>query len=265
MKTRVISCVVLLAITISCFVISPITRLLFFAAAAILCARELCVNLRSIGIKCADWTLYLYIAGQAAIQFFVPDTMYCAAWFAFTVYLIFFVGVVNKNISGKGALATITGLVYPCVLFSLLMAISMSERWAETLVLACLSTWVCDTFALLGGKRFGKHKLAAYVSPNKTVEGAVCGSLSAIAAGFICYFVLPLISSPLPVWACLVICFVCSVFDQIGDLAESLVKRAIGIKDFSNLIPGHGGMFDRADSLLFAIPCAYFCLQLLRF
>ena len=61
-------------------------------------------------------------------------------------------------------------------------------------------------------------------------------------------------------WICIVTAFLCAAMGQIGDLAESLIKRMIGVKDFSNLIPGHGGMFDRVDSLLFSIPTAYFCL-----
>lgn len=63
-----------------------------------------------------------------------------------------------------------------------------------------------------------------------------------------------------PFWLCVVTALLASTMGQIGDLAESLVKRMIGVKDFSNLIPGHGGMFDRADSLLFSIPTAYLCL-----
>ena len=67
--------------------------------------------------------------------------------------------------------------------------------------------------------------------------------------------------SPLPLAVCVVTAVLASSLGQIGDLAESLIKRMIGVKDFSNLIPGHGGMFDRADSLLFAIPTAYFCIR----
>jgi phosphatidate cytidylyltransferase len=67
---------------------------------------------------------------------------------------------------------------------------------------------------------------------------------------------------PMPLWLCVVTALVASTMGQIGDLAESLIKRMIGVKDFSNLIPGHGGMFDRADSLLFSIPTAYICLRL---
>ena len=118
---------------------------------------------------------------------------------------------------------------------------------------------MCDSFALFGGKRFGKHKIAPSVSPNKTVEGCICGAISSVVTGVIVYY-LSQLWLPIPFWLCVVTALLASTMGQIGDLAESLVKRMIGVKDFSNLIPGHGGMFDRADSLLFSIPTAYLCL-----
>ena len=126
-------------------------------------------------------------------------------------------------------------------------------------VLAAFSTWLCDAFALFGGMAFGKHKLAPSVSPKKTVEGCICGAIAGALTGVALYFI-PFACKDIPLWLCVLTCFIASSMGQIGDLAESLVKRMIGIKDFSALIPGHGGLFDRADSLLFSIPTAYLCL-----
>jgi phosphatidate cytidylyltransferase len=155
---------------------------------------------------------------------------------------------------------------YPGFLFVLLMRISISEIWAETLILAAVASMICDAFALFGGMRFGKHKLAPLVSPHKTWEGSICGALASIVAGAGLFFLLPLIPGltygNIPFWVCVGTAFLSSSMGQIGDLAESLVKRMIGVKDFSHLIPGHGGLMDRADSLLFAIPTAYLCLLL---
>ncbi len=139
-------------------------------------------------------------------------------------------------------------------------ALPVSEIWFETLTLACLSTWVCDSFAMFGGQRFGKHTVAPQISPNKTVEGCLWGAASSLATGLIIYYIKLLPEVSLAV--CVLTAFVASTMGQIGDLAESSVKRMLGIKDFSNLIPGHGGMMDRADSLLFSIPTAYLCLNI---
>lgn len=259
MKQRVISAVVLLAITLFCIFISPVVRVLFFALCGMLCAYELSKNFEKLDASCTLWVMLVYLTGQAALVLVGANLFYYAAWFVFCQYLSLFSGIIHLKVGGKGALYTLAGLAYPCVLFSIIMVISVSEIWRETLALGAASAWLCDTFALFGGMKFGKHKLAPHVSPKKTVEGAVCGMLSAIPTGII----ISLLSNylnPIPMWICIVTAFLCAAMGQIGDLAESLIKRMIGVKDFSNLIPGHGGMFDRVDSLLFSIPTAYFCL-----
>lgn len=260
MKKRVISAIVLMALALGCVFLSEISRVLFFAAAGILCAYELSRNLEKLEVYCCAWVMYVYIVIQAVLAVFHAGTVPYIACFAGGVYLAMFSGILHKKVSGSGALYTVAGLAYPCFLFGLLMMISVSDIWLETLAVACLSTWVCDSFALFGGVRFGKHKVAPLVSPNKTVEGCLCGALSSVVTGALLYVlgIFPEISLPVYMLTALV----ASTLGQIGDLAESLIKRMIGVKDFSNLIPGHGGMFDRADSLLFSIPTAYLCLHI---
>lgn len=259
MKKRVISAVVLLAISLTCVFLSPITRVLFFAAAGILCAYELSRNYEKLDVYCGAWVMYTYVGAQALLAIFHAGVIAYIACMAGGIYLALLDGIIRHKVSGDGAVYTIMGLAYPSFLFGLLMMISVSPSWLEVLVLACLSTWVCDSFALFGGKRFGKHHVAPDVSPNKTVEGCICGFISALATGVIIYLI-PDLCEGIPLWLCVLTCAVASTMGQIGDLAESLIKRMIGVKDFSNLIPGHGGMFDRADSLLFSIPTAYICL-----
>ncbi len=259
MKTRVISAVVLMSAAFLCVFLSPLTRVLFFAAVGGLCAYEYSVNVEKLDASCTLWVLFVYLGAQALLTLLGVGLFWYTVLFVFCLYLALFSGVLHKKVAGRGALFTLAGLTYPCVLFGLLMVISVSHIWLQTLIVACLSTWVCDTFALLGGTRFGKHKLAPSVSPNKTVEGSICGAVSSLLSGVLVYLIFKLFV-PIPLWLCLVTSLLASSMGQIGDLAESLLKRMIGVKDFSNLIPGHGGMFDRADSLLFSIPTAYLCL-----
>jgi phosphatidate cytidylyltransferase len=118
-------------------------------------------------------------------------------------------------------------------------------------------TWVGDTAAMFGGRAFGGAKLAPTVSPGKTRSGSVAGVVgSLIVAPVFGAAVFPRVGVDVPLWQLLVVAAVLGVIGQIGDLAESLFKREAGVKDSSHLIPGHGGVLDRLDSLYFVIPAA---------
>jgi phosphatidate cytidylyltransferase len=122
------------------------------------------------------------------------------------------------------------------------------------------SIWICDSAAFFGGTALGKNKLFPRVSPNKSWEGAIFGFVFAILAMILAkHLVLDFLSLKDAV----AIGFITGTIGQIGDLAESLLKRDAGVKDSSNLIPGHGGIFDRFDSLLFSAPVIYLYLTYL--
>ncbi len=115
--------------------------------------------------------------------------------------------------------------------------------------------WVGDTAAMGFGRLLGRHKLAPAVSPNKTVEGFIGGVVGALAVGVLMYFWK---FQSFDWYHILALSAGCSVFGQLGDLVESMWKRSVGIKDSSPIIPGHGGVLDRFDSLLFAAPFMFF-------
>lgn len=113
----------------------------------------------------------------------------------------------------------------------------------------------CDTFAYFVGSRIGKHKLYPAVSPNKSIEGGIGGLVGAMVAVLIAkYTFLPIIG----VFDALLLGLFLGVVGQMGDLFESLLKRACTVKDSGSMIPGHGGILDRLDSLLFAFPVVYY-------
>jgi phosphatidate cytidylyltransferase len=135
-----------------------------------------------------------------------------------------------------------------------------ANRAAGTLLffLPVVVTWLTDTAAYFGGKRWGRRRLAPIVSPHKTVVGAV----SAVVAGPVvalayASLLLPLVSISLDPVPTLLFGLVASVAGIVGDLVESLVKRECGVKDASHILPGHGGILDRLDSLLWVFPVAY--------
>lgn len=113
-----------------------------------------------------------------------------------------------------------------------------------------------DTGCYYFGKKFGKHPLAAVISPKKTIEGSVGGAICAIVGALIVgYFI------HLGPYHSLILGLLCTVFAQIGDLCESLIKRDAGVKDSGTMLPGHGGLMDRADSYIFTIPVMYYYLK----
>ena len=152
-------------------------------------------------------------------------------------------------------------LVFPVWALTHAVLFLGSSHGLLALLYLLLVIWVCDTAAYLFGSAFGKRKLAPAISPNKSVEGFLAGLVSSLLVSMAFYSLssldwsLSFIAS-----AGLIIAFA----GQLGDLAESLLKRGASVKDSGSLIPGHGGMLDRIDSLLFAIPVFYYLLQFFR-
>lgn len=150
------------------------------------------------------------------------------------------------------------GVLYPIVYGlgndNAVLEIIMPAVNGDLLLLLFGILWVGDTAAMGVGSWLGRHKLAPAVSPKKTVEGFIGGLLGAVAITVVLYFWK---LSHLPILHLLVLALGCSLFGQLGDLVESMWKRSLGIKDSSAIIPGHGGVLDRFDSLLFAAPFMY--------
>ncbi len=121
--------------------------------------------------------------------------------------------------------------------------------------------WINDTFAYLVGKNFGEKKLFERISPKKTVEGFLGGLFFTMIAGYLVHFYTELLE--LHHW--IGIAIIMSIFGTLGDLIQSKFKRQAGVKDSGRLMPGHGGLFDRLDSIIFASPFVYAYLQLLNY
>ncbi|MGQ4658935.1 phosphatidate cytidylyltransferase [Lysobacter sp. F6437] len=147
---------------------------------------------------------------------------------------------------GAGALATIPAW---CALAWIHAGQPNGHRW---LLCALMVVWAADTGAYFSGRRFGRHKLAPKVSPNKTVEGLVGGMLLAVIVGVVLSLFAGATTAQLPAVAA--VSLLAALFSVVGDLFESLLKRHAGVKDSGALIPGHGGVLDRLDGVLAALP-----------
>lgn len=156
----------------------------------------------------------------------------------------------------------VLGQIYVAVPLSLLSGILFfGGNWSPILLVALFVTiWMNDTCAYLVGSAFGKHRLFERVSPKKSWEGFFGGVVGALLSGFLFY---KFSAFGQPLWFWLIFAEIVVVFGTLGDLIESLFKRSLGVKDSGNIIPGHGGMLDRFDSLLMSSPFVFLFLYIL--
>lgn len=154
------------------------------------------------------------------------------------------------------AYAFFGALLVPYLMLSLLRIFQM-EGGPLLVLLPLLAAWISDTCALFTGLFFGKRKLAPVVSPKKTVEGAIGGVVGATIVVVLAAVLLNVLADlNLPLWAAVVLGAGGSVLGVVGDLSFSIIKRQTGIKDYGSIFPGHGGVLDRFDSVLFVAPLA---------
>lgn len=157
------------------------------------------------------------------------------------------------------------GVFYVAIMISYIYHLRCMEGGAYSVWLIFIGSWGSDTFAYLTGMTLGKHKFAPVLSPKKSIEGCVGGVLGAALIGFIYALIfqskIPGSFNPLIVYP--IVGAACSVISQIGDLAASGIKRQNNIKDYGTLIPGHGGILDRFDSVIYTAPLCYALLHFL--
>ena len=174
-----------------------------------------------------------------------------------------------SNFSMVDAGFTILGMIYVGLTFSHLLLLrfidvstaivtpfGMLQTGAAYLWLPFIGTWASDTLAFFVGSHYGRHKLCPAVSPGKTIEGAVGGLVGSIigVATAVTLFHMPLFHG-------IIIGILVGIIAPFGDLVESAMKRFAGVKDSGRLLPGHGGVLDRFDSILFAVPIVYYYIQ----
>jgi len=189
-----------------------------------------------------------------------------AVFFYFAVTAFLFVYAMRHTETFR--FAQITAVVFAVVVipvfFSAFPVILREEKGKFLIVLPFLIAWGCDTFAYFTGMLFGRHKLIEHISAKKTVEGAVGGIAGSVILTAVYALVLRFAFSLSPNYLLLLLlALVGSAVSQIGDLSMSLIKRENHIMDYGNLMPGHGGILDRFDSVLFVLPLAFAAVRLL--
>ncbi|SES78923.1 phosphatidate cytidylyltransferase [Anaerobranca gottschalkii] len=170
--------------------------------------------------------------------------------FSFAIYI----RIINFSNTTLKELSLITwGILYIFLPLYYLRELRNLDKGIEIVFFLLILTWLTDSGAYFSGWIFGKNKLAPNISPKKTVEGAIGGTILAVVGAIIFHTFFPLGES---YWIIL-FSLIGSICAQVGDLFESAIKREYNVKDSGNILPGHGGILDRIDSLLFLIPIAY--------
>ena len=193
--------------------------------------------------------------------FFVPKYLgLIGILIPFTLFITSFFRKNNADVAIDAIVYTLFGIFYIAGLGGYFLLIGKMEGGREMFVFILLLIWAGDSMAYYVGRKYGKSKPFKMISPNKTTAGAfanIIGTLITAALASILFF------DKVPLIHCLIVSFICGIIGQCGDLLESLIKRSCKTKDSGNLIPGHGGVLDRIDSLLFAGPVFYCYYQFL--
>lgn len=199
--------------------------------------------------------IYYVFMYLGKIQFVFPIVL-AEFMLLLTIYVFAFPKYKDKDI-----FKIFFGFVYITVLFSYVYRVRSMKAGLLLSFFILISSWGNDVFAYLVGSAIGKHKFSPNVSPNKSVEGFVGGIIGAAVIGYAYAF---LLKGRIPFNAlyCALIAALGAIPAVIGDLAASAIKRDNGIKDYSHLIPGHGGIIDRVDSVIFTAPIIYYLVVL---
>ncbi len=268
MLTRVLVGVALAAAAIALMFLGGWFLWGLVAVAAVICVHEvnsalktspLPVKLPSYAFAALFVPVRVLLGGEAALMLLFFCTL--AALIPFALF-----GGDGGRVSAGAVFQGLFPLAYPTLFLyaCLLITLTPEPLFTSAFLMTLGCPLISDVFALLGGTLFGKRKLLPRVSPNKTVEGALCGLVGGILAGAAVFALQGLWGMQKGLLAHLAFGMVLSAFGQLGDLFASALKRYCGIKDFGKLLPGHGGVLDRVDSVLFCAPVVYFAIWLVR-
>jgi phosphatidate cytidylyltransferase len=214
-----------------------------------------------VGFSSRD-RIFAFTLGLLHLAFILFGSSYTRDWIflesaaLLLAVFIFYCFVPAASMNGMALKIALTffGVFYVATLGSF-VGLLRDRPYGVFWVFALLAmTWLNDTFAYFAGHLFGRHKLAPMISPGKTIEGFLGGFVGSLAAFLSVWY---WIKNDLAWTNGLLLVFLVGCLGPLGDLSESLIKRSFGVKDSGNVIPGHGGMLDRVDALLFTAPVVY--------
>ena len=286
---RVLTAVVLIPIVLVLVLRAPVPVLAVVAAAvALLTVHELLKLAEGYGVRPLWRTTYVFVALFFLLLAIQPGEkpLTSTAIFVYAIgfaaaiapFLFGVVGMRNVDLSTAFPAAAASVFAFTYVALPLGMLVQLRQQWAGAFLLLylLLLVWAGDIFAYFVGRSLGRHLMSPRISPKKTWEGALASLIASLAVGMLLYnYALPLSTALLnahlikpedgyfalqkpPLWPTILLSAAINIAAQMGDLVESLIKRGAGVKDSGAILPGHGGMLDRVDALLFAAPVLWY-------
>ena len=262
MKTRIISSIILFPIIVAAVVLGGFWLWAFMLAVSLVGMSEFYKALNGGKHRMENVLGHLGI-----ISYFLLISNPVLSRFSVMLFGMFIVlnlilfTIKHEKITPQDVMVNIFGFFYVGVLLSNVYLVRTHEFGAYFVWFIFISAWACDTCAYFSGMLFGKRKLAPALSPKKTIEGAIGGTLgAAVIGGIFGHFISASVGVNLVAVGALIGLFG-AILAQFGDLSASAIKRHMGIKDYGSLIPGHGGILDRFDSVIFTAPMVYLVLR----
>ena len=286
---RVLTAVVLIPIVLILVLRAPVPVLAIIAGGvALLTVHELLKLSEAYGVRPLWRTTYAFVALFFVLLAIQPGEkpLTSTAIFIYTIgfaaaiapFLFGVVGMRNADLSTAFPAAAASAFAFTYVALPLGMLVQLRQQWAGAFMILylLLLVWAGDIFAYFVGRSLGRHLMSPRVSPKKTWEGALASLIASLVVGMLLYnYALPLSTALLkahlieqrdgyfalqkpPLWPTIFLSAAINIAAQLGDLVESLIKRGAGVKDSGAILPGHGGMLDRIDALLFAAPVLWY-------
>lgn len=280
---RVLTAVVLIPVVLALVLRAPVAVVaIVTGVVAVAALHELLKLSEAYGIQPLRLPAYIYCALFFILLGIHPGTSDLLSTSAFTYFglssavlapfVFLSIAMSRDQLASAFPAALVPGFAFTYVALPMASLVGLREQWQGSFLVLYLLVlvWAGDIFAYFIGKPFGRHRMSPRVSPNKTWEGAVASVIASVAVGVVVFHHAPQISrallqahlidqqggvfQQLPLAPIVLLSIVLNIASQFGDLVESLIKRGAAVKDSGTLLPGHGGMLDRIDALLFAAP-----------
>lgn len=268
MKTRIISCAVIVVFVVAIVLFNSIFPLALNISIALISAMAVYEIIAALGLSKNYILTMPSLVFAAAFPFVTDPTLQGIAYFVYTVVMFANIILYHKFVTFRelGVIYSMALLIPSALDMLIRLRASGGPHGMFYVIIAIFSAWGADVGAFLAGTFLGKHKLCPEISPKKTVEGLIGGVIFNVGLLALFGFLFELYyqnTIHVSYLALMIIGLVGSVMSVLGDLSFSLIKRSCHIKDFGEIIPGHGGILDRFDSVIFCGPFVYFFVQYL--